>query len=52
MSRLGGAAPVSNSPEIKSATMANVKATARARNISEDDAKDLYIKRGYTIVKE
>jgi hypothetical protein len=52
MSRLGGAAPVSNSPEIKSAKMANVRATARARNISEDAAKDLYIKRGYTIAEE
>jgi hypothetical protein len=32
--------------------MANVRATARARNISEDAAKDLYIKRGYTIAEE
>jgi len=52
MARLGGTAPVSNSPEIKSAKMANVRATAKARNISEDAAKELYIKRGYTIAEE
>ena len=52
MARLGGTAPVSNSPEIKSAKMANVRATAKARNISEADAKELYIQRGYTIAEE
>lgn len=52
MARLGGTAPVSNSPEIKSAKMANVRATAKARNITEDAAKKLYIERGYTIAEE
>ncbi len=36
----------------KAATMGNVRATARARNITEDEAKALYQQRGYTISGE
>ena len=36
----------------RTATMGNVRATARARNITEDEAKSLYQQRGFTITGE
>jgi hypothetical protein len=52
MSRLTNAAPSAGANPPKTATMRNVRATAKTRGITEDEAKNLYIERGFTITGE
>ena len=52
MSRLTNAAPSAGANPPKTATMRNVRATAKKRGITEDEAKAAYMEAGFTITGE